>query len=402
MSEIREFRIDIADEALEDLNERLRRTRWPEPEMPDAAAAQPDAVRGGAEGGSGAWAQGLPLEYAKELRDYWLEEYDWGARQAYYNRFPQGVTEIDGLDIHFIHVRSESPDAVPLLITHGWPGSVVEFHKIIEPLTDPGAHGGDPADAFHVVCPSLPGYGFSAKPAVAGWGVGRIAEAWNVLMGRLGYERYFAQGGDWGAAVTTQIGIQDKGRCAGIHVNMPTAGPTKEARENPTERDMQAFNGGRYYNAWGAGYSKQQSTRPQTLGYGLVDSPMGQAAWVIEKFWEWMDCGAHPENTVTREELIDNVMFYWLNGNGASSGRLYWESFAAFGGRAAEGHAADRLQHFPEGDRADPAELGGAALRQHRLLERTRSGGPLRGVRAAGTLRGRDTRVSPADAVACS
>ena len=332
MSEIREFRIDIADEALEDLNERLRRTRWPEAEMPDAAAAQPDAVRGGAEGGSGAWAQGLPLEYAKELRDYWLEEYDWPARQAYYNRFPQGVTEIDGLDIHFIHVRSESPDAVPLLITHGWPGSVVEFHKIIEPLTDPAAHGGDPADAFHVVCPSLPGYGFSAKPAVAGWGVGRIAEAWDVLMGRLGYERYFAQGGDWGAAVTTQIGIQDKGRCAGIHVNMPTAGPTKEARENPTERDMQAFNGGRYYNAWGAGYSKQQSTRPQTLGYGLVDSPMGQAAWVIEKYWEWMDCGAHPENTVTREELIDNVMFYWLNGNGASSGRLYWESFAAFGG----------------------------------------------------------------------
>ncbi|MYE80825.1 MAG: epoxide hydrolase [Gammaproteobacteria bacterium] len=330
MSEIREFRIDVADEALEDLKDRLRRTRWPEAEMPDAAAAQPTAVR---DAGSGTWAQGLPLEYAKELRDYWLEEYDWAARQAYFNRFPQGVTKIDGLDIHFIHVKSESPDAAPLLITHGWPGSVVEFHKIIEPLTDPAAHGGDAADAFHVVCPSLPGYGFSAKPAATGWGVGRIAEAWDVLMGRLGYDRYFAQGGDWGAAVTTQIGIQDKGRCAGIHVNMPTSGPTKEARENPTERDRQAFNGGRYYNAWGAGYSKQQSTRPQTLGYGLVDSPMGQATWVIEKFWEWMDCGNHPENTLTREELLDNVMFYWWNGNGASSGRLYWESFnRAFGG----------------------------------------------------------------------
>ena len=331
MSEIREFRIDIAEEALEDLKDRLRRTRWPEAEMPDAVTAQPGSVRPGGDGS--AWGQGLPLAYARELRDYWLEEYDWPARQAYFNRFPQGVTELDGLDIHFIHVRSRSPDAVPLLITHGWPGSVVEFHKVIGPLADPAAHGGDPADAFHVICPSLPGYGFSAKPTATGWGVGKIAEAWDTLMGRLGYERWFAQGGDWGAAVTTGIGMQDKGRCAGIHVNMPSSGPTKEARENPTARDKQAFEGGRYYNAWGAGYSKQQSTRPQTLGYGLVDSPMGQATWVIEKFWEWTDCGGHPENALTREELIDNVMFYWLNGNGASSGRLYWESFnVAFGG----------------------------------------------------------------------
>ena len=331
MSEVREYRIDIADAAIEDLKARLRRTRWPEAEMPDAAAARPGSVRGVE--ASRDWGQGLPLQYARELRDYWLEEYDWAARQAYYNRFPQGVTEVDGLDIHFIHRRSGRPDAIPLLITHGWPGSVVEFHKVIEPLADPGAHGGDPADAFHVICPSLPGYGFSAKPTATGWGVDRIAAAWDELMGRLGYDRYLAQGGDWGAAVTTQIGMQDLGRCAGIHVNMPATGPTRAARENPTPRDKQAFEGGRYYNAWGAGYSKQQSTRPQTLGYGLVDSPMGQATWIIEKFWEWTDCGGDPENALSREELIDNVMFYWLNGNGASSGRLYWESFnRAFGG----------------------------------------------------------------------
>ena len=331
MSEVREFRIDVGAEAIADLKERLRRTRWPEAEMPDAAAAQPTSVRG--EEASKDWGQGLPLSYAHELRDYWLEEYDWSARQDYYNRFVQGVTEIDGLDIHFIHVRSANPDAMPLLITHGWPGSVVEFHKVIEPLSDPAAHGGEASDAFHVICPSLPGYGFSAKPSSTGWGVGKIAEAWDVLMQRLGYERYFAQGGDWGAAVTTQIAVQDKGRCAGIHLNMPGAGPTKEARESPTERDQRAFDGGRHYNAWGAGYSKQQSTRPQTLGYGLVDSPMAQATWIIEKFWEWTDCNGHPENALSREELLDNVMFYWLNGNGASSGRLYWESFnRAFGG----------------------------------------------------------------------
>ena len=316
MTEIRPFRLAIAESVLDDLRHRLSNTRWPEQETVDD------------------WNQGLPLAYAKELREYWLREYDWSARQAYFNSFPQYVTAFDRLDIHFIHRPSANPDAVPLLITHGWPGSVVEFHKIIEPLADPAAHGGDANDAFHIVCPSLPGYGFSGKPQTSGCGVGKIAEVWDALMARLGYERYFAQGGDWGAAVTTAIGLADAGRCAGIHVNMPSAGPTQEARDNPTERDKQAFAGGRYYQEWGAGYSKQQSTRPQTLGYGLVDSPMGQAAWMIEKFFEWTDCGGHPENAVSREELIDNVMFYWLTGAGASSARLYWESFNnAFGGR---------------------------------------------------------------------
>ena len=314
MSQIEEFRIDIPQATLDDLRRRLERTRWPEAETVTD------------------WNQGVPLAYAKELRDYWLNDYDWRTREAYFNRFPQFTTKIEDLDLHFIHHPSPNPDAMPLLITHGWPGSVVEFHKIIEPLADPANHGGDAADAFHVVCPSLPGYGFSGKPTATGWGVGKIADVWDTLMEHIGYQRYFAQGGDWGAAVTTAIAMQNKGRCAGIHVNMPSAGPTPEARENPTERDQQAFKGGRYYQEWGAGYSKQQSTRPQTLGYGLVDSPMGQATWVIEKFLEWTDCNGHPENAISREELIDNVMFYWLTATGTSSARLYWESFnRAFG-----------------------------------------------------------------------
>lgn len=309
MSEIRDFRIEIAAEEIEDLHERLRRTRWPEAETADD------------------WSQGVPLSYARELCSYWLNEYDWREREAQYNRFPQFVTEISGLDLHFIHCTSPHPQAIPLVITHGWPGSIVEFHKVIEALADPVAHGGAAEDAFHVICPSLPGYGFSGKPEETGWGVEKIAGVWNDLMLRLGYDRYYAQGGDWGAAVTTAIGLQNLGQCAGIHVNMPSARATKEALENPTEKDKVALAGAQHYQQWGAGYSKQQSTRPQTLGYSLVDSPMGQAAWVIEKFYEWTDCDGHPENVLSRDELLDNVMFYWLTASGASSARLYWESF---------------------------------------------------------------------------
>lgn len=309
MTAIREFKIEISDAALANLSARLKLTRLPEAETPKD------------------WSQGLPLAYARELLDYWQNKYDWRAREAYYNRFPQFVTEIDGLDIHFIHVRSPHPHATPLLMTHGWPGSVVEFHKVIAPLADPVADGGAAEDAFHVICPSLPGYGFSGKPAETGWGVEKIAVVWDKLMERLGYGRYFAQGGDWGSAVTTAIGFQNAGRCAGIHVNMPNALPPKEVLENPSERDFNALMRGKYYQDWGAGYSKQQATRPQTLGYGLVDSPMGQAAWIIEKFYEWTDCAGHPENALTRDELLDNVMFYWWPASGASSARLYWESF---------------------------------------------------------------------------
>ena len=290
----------------------------------------------------------MPLAYVRELAAYWAETYDWRAREAALNRFDHFVTELDGLDIHFIHQRSPHPDAFPLVITHGWPGSVVEFAKVIEPLVDPVAHGGSPDDAFHVVCPSLPGYGFSAKPAVTGWGVERIASAWDELMGRLGYERYGAQGGDWGSAVTTQIG-RNGGRCVAIHTNMPLGRPTEDAKTDPTEADLAAFTAGAHYRDWDSGYSKQQSTRPQTLGYGLVDSPAGQLAWIVEKYWAWTDCDGHPENALTRDEMLDNVMLYWLTASGASSARLYWESFATMSGRG-------RVE-VPTGVASFPAEI---------------------------------------------
>jgi epoxide hydrolase len=303
MADITAFHIAVADADLDDLRTRLARTRWPDAECVDD------------------WSQGIPLSYTRELAQYWADEYDWRAREAALNRFDQYITEIDGLSIHFIHQKSDHDDAFPLLITHGWPGSIVEFHKVIEPLT---AHG------FDVVCPSLPGYGFSGKPTETGWGVERIAQAWETLMGRLGYSRYGAQGGDWGAMVTTQIG-RNGGRCAGIHLNMPMGRPPKNLTD-PTEDEMLALQRLDYYRKWDSGYSKQQSSRPQTLGYGLVDSPVGQLAWIVEKFWSWMDCDGHPENVVSRDEILDNVMLYWLTASGASSARLYWESFGAFRG----------------------------------------------------------------------
>ncbi|MBV1904707.1 MAG: epoxide hydrolase [Pseudomonadales bacterium] len=314
MANIKPFKVDISELALSDLKNRLSNTRWPDAETP------------------GDWTQGIPLNYIQEVCDYWLHSYDWRATETRLNQLPHYTANIDGLDIHFIHVRSPNKDAKPLIITHGWPGSIIEFLKVIEPLTQPELHGGKHEDAFHVVCPSLPGYGFSGKPKETGWGVEKFATVWNTLMQDLGYDRYLAQGGDWGSAVTTAIGIQNLGQCRGIHVNMPNASPTPEAQETPSERDKLAFKGGMYYNQWDSGYSKQQSTRPQTLGYGLVDSPSGQAAWILEKFQAWTDCNGHLENALSRDELLDNVMIYWLTASGASSARLYWESFGnAFG-----------------------------------------------------------------------
>ncbi len=311
MPEVRPFRIDVPDEVLDDLRSRLARTRWPEAECVDD------------------WSQGMPLDYTRDLAAYWADGYDWRAREVALNRFDQFVTEIDGLDIHFIHQRSRHQDAFPLLITHGWPGSIVEFHKVIEPLANPTAHGGRAEDAFHIVCPSLPGYGFSGKPTRTGWGVGKIAQAWETLMLRLGYHRYGAQGGDWGAAVTTLMG-RNRGHCMGIHLNMPLGRPPAGGITDPTEEEQQALAALAHHRRWGTGYSKQQSTRPQTLGYGLVDSPVGQMAWIVEKFWAWMDCDGNPENVLSRDELLDNVMMYWVTGTGASSARLYWESFNSF------------------------------------------------------------------------
>ena len=310
-NQITPFKIAATDDQLDDLKRRLRATRWPERECVDD------------------WSQGLPLAYAHEVCKYWLEEYDWRAREAGLNRFPQFKTEVDGLGIHFVHVRSPHADALPLVITHGWPGSIVEFHKVIDPLVNPTAHGGEAKDAFHVVCPTLPGYGFSDKPARTGWNVQRIARAWSELMPRLGYQRYAAQGGDWGAAVTTYIGLQDPSNCIGIHLTMPLVAPDPSAPDL-TEREKSALGGMQHYNDWDSGYSKQQSTRPQTLGYGLADSPIGQAMWILEKFWSFTDCNGHPENVLTRDELLDNIMMYWLPDAAASSGRLYWESFRNF------------------------------------------------------------------------
>jgi epoxide hydrolase len=312
------FEIAVADAEIADLHDRLARTRWPEREVVDD------------------WSQGIPLAYVQDVCDYWRTGYDWRAREAHLNQFPQFRIPLDGgsdetLGFHFIHARSPEPNALPLVITHGWPGSTVEFMKVIGPLTDPAAHGGDPADAFHVVAPSLPGYGFSDKPSRRGWGTDRVATAWDQLMVALGYDRYGAQGGDWGASVTTKIGAQDLGHCIGIHINMPVAGPGPGG-PGDSEPEKIAIAKFQHYQDHDSGYSKQQSTRPQTLGYGLVDSPSGQAAWILEKYWAWTDNNGHPEDAVSRDELLDNIMFYWLNATGASSARLYWESFRAFGG----------------------------------------------------------------------
>ena len=308
--EITPFRIEVTDAELDDLRGRLASTRWPERATVDD------------------WSQGIPLEYVKDLCRYWCDAYDWRRAEAGLNAIPQFRTEIDGLGVHFLHARSRHPSALPLLITHGWPGSVVEFLKVIGPLVDPPAHGAAAADAFHVVCPSLPGYGFSDKPIAPGWGVPRIAAAWGELMDRLGYRRYGAQGGDWGAAVTMQLAQHDGEHLAGIHLNMPLASAAElQSVGELTEREQAALASYADHRKWGTGYSKQQSTRPQTLGYGLVDSPAGLCAWIVEKFWAWTDCDGNPENALTRDELLDNVMFYWLPATGASSARLYWESF---------------------------------------------------------------------------
>ena len=306
--EITPFRIDVPETDLADLRERLQRTRWPEAETVTD------------------WSQGVPLAYLQDLCRYWATGYNWRATEARLNALPQFRTEIDGLSIHFIHARSPHSDALPLIMTHGWPGSVVEFVKVIGLLSDPAAHGGDAADAFHVVCPSLPGYGFSGKPAGPGWDIQRIAAAWAELMARLGYQRYGAQGSDWGTSVSTSIGEQDPGHVAGIHLVPPLAPPDPATFADLTERERAALASLEHSAEWDSGYSKEQATRPQTIGYALVDSPAALCAWLIEKFWAWTDHGGHLEDVLTRDELLDNLMLYWLPGTGASAARLYWES----------------------------------------------------------------------------
>ncbi len=308
IGDVTPFTIAVGDDVLDDLRRRLHATRWPEAELVDD------------------WSQGIPLDYVRDVCGHWADRYDWRERERALNRFDQYTTEIDGLDLHFVHARSPHAGALPLILSHGWPGSIVEFHKVIEPLTDPTRFGGDAADAFHVVAPSLPGFGFSGKPPATGWGVEKIASVFAALMARLGYDRYGAQGGDWGSAITTALGANDPEHCAAIHVTLAMkARPKLDGELSPAE--LHAIERAKHYLDWDSGYSKQQATRPQTLGYGLVDSPAGQAAWILEKFWAWTDCRGHPENVLTRDELLDNVMLYWVPATGASSARLYWESF---------------------------------------------------------------------------
>lgn len=329
------FRIAVDDAVLADLRRRLQHTRWPEAEPVDD------------------WSQGVPRAWLQDMCRHWADGYDWRTREALLNRFAQFTTPLDGLDIHFIHQRSPHAGAMPLLLTHGWPGSVVEFQQVIGPLTDPTAHGGDAADAFHVICPSLPGFGFSAKPTTIGWGVDRIAAAWATLMDRLGYARYGAQGGDWGSAVTSALGALDPTHCAGIHVTLamgsrPPAGG--EPGTAPAPDELQALQRAKFYNDRDSGYSKQQATRPQTLGYGLTDSPAGQAAWILEKFWAWTDHDGDPVHLLGRDALLDNLMLYWVTASATSSARLYWESFGA-------GRRAARPVTIPTGVAVYPKEI---------------------------------------------
>lgn len=308
-SEVLEFTAKIAASAKTDLLRRLARTRWPDAETVDD------------------WSQGVPLGYLRDLCEYWASAYDLERVAARLNAFDQITTDIFGTRIHAVHARSPHPDAVPLIMTHGWPGSVVEFLTVIEPLTHPTAHGGRADDAFHVICPSLPGYGFSGRPTGTGWGLDRIAAAWVELMSRLGYDRFGAQGGDWGSFVTLKLGQLAPERIVGLHLNLGVGSPEALRAMKPLTAEEESYLGRlRHYAARESAYSAVQATKPQTLGYGLHDSPAAQAAWVVEKFQSWTDCDGHPENAISRDEILDNISLYWFTETATSSARLYWES----------------------------------------------------------------------------
>ena len=308
--EIRPFEIAVPDEVLADLRVRLANTRYPD------QVGDP-------------WVYGTDIAYLRQLVDYWRDEYDWREQERRLNAFDNYKTRIDGLDIHFIHQRSPEPDALPIVITHGWPGSVVEFLEAIGPLTDPVAHGGDAADAFHVVAPSMPGYGFSDKPREPGMGPEQIADINAQLMARLGYERYGAQGGDWGAAVSTWLAAKYASNVAGLHLNMAFAGPPADSDDptgGATPEELARMQARTAELADGFAYSAIQGTKPQTLGYGLNDSPAGLAGWIVEKFQSWCDCSGDPETIFTKDELLTNIMLYWVTGTATSAARLYYES----------------------------------------------------------------------------
>jgi len=304
------FSIRVPDAALDDLKQRLARARFPEP-LPPAG-----------------WAYGTDLAYLKDLVGYWRDRFDWRAQERRLNQFEQFTTSIDGLPVHFIHRRSKQPNAFPLLVTHGWPGSIVEFTKVIGPLTDPAAHGGRAEDAFDVVMPSLPGFAFSGKPAEPGYDPARIAQMLAKLMARLGYQRYGAQGGDWGAIVNTQVALADPQHVAGLHLNMCTAAAPAGADANAglSAAEAARMKARQTFQAEETGYQQIQGTKPQTLGIALNDSPVGLAAWIVEKFRTWCDCDGNPEAIFSRDELLTNITLYWVTQTAASSARIYYES----------------------------------------------------------------------------
>jgi pimeloyl-ACP methyl ester carboxylesterase len=340
---IRPFHVDIPQEAIDDLLRRIDSMRWPSRELVDDRS------------------QGVQLATMQALARYWTTEYDWRACEARLNALPQFMTEIDGVDVHFIHVRSPHEDALPLIMTHGWPGSMVELLESIGPLTDPTAHGGDAEDAFHLVLPSLPGYGFSREPAELGWNVGRVAQAWAELMKRLGYTRYVAQGGDVGAAVTDTIGRQGPEGLLGIHMNLLVTvlgGP--QAAESEQERaaaDQVAT-----FREGGFGYFLEMATRPQTIGYALLDSPVAMAAWLLDHDTDsyYKIAGAfvddEPVGNLTRDHILDNVTLYWLTGTGASAARSYWEDGRARNQALASGQAPPDVS-LPVGFTSFPGEI---------------------------------------------
>jgi microsomal epoxide hydrolase len=300
------FRLEIPQAELDDLHRRIAGTRWPE------------------ETASTGWALGPPLAYLRELASYWRETYDWRAVEARINSFGQFRTEIDGARVHFLHVRSTSPHAVPLVLTHGWPGSVVEYLDLIGPLTDPEAHGGSAEDAFHVVVPSIPGFGLSGPTGESAWTVRRVARAWAELMRRLGYSRYLAHGNDWGSAITRDVGIVDPGHAAALHVLQLFGSTVNSHTADPDDPEEQrAVAAGRRYRTELHGYAAVQSTRPRLIGYALTDSPIGQLAWIVDGFRNWTDAEELPEEAVDRDTMLTDVMLYWLTGTAGSSARFY-------------------------------------------------------------------------------
>ena len=325
-TEIRPFHVDISAEQIEDLRRRIKATRWPTKELVEDRS------------------QGVQLEAMQELARYWVTDYDFGRVEQRLNALPQFTTEIDGVEIHFIHVRSEHEGALPLIMTHGWPGSVIELLETIGPLTDPTAHGGKPEDAFHLVLPSLPGYGYSGEPTELGWNVGRVAQAWAELMRRLDYTRYVAQGGDVGAAVTDTMGRQAPEGLLGIHVNLLVTvlggpQPTESEEERAAQAQLDTF------RTSGFGYFLEMATRPQTIGYALLDSPVALAAWLLDHDTDSYQkiarvfVGGEPAGNLTRDSILDNITLYWLTGTGASAARSYWEDGQALAAAAASGQA---------------------------------------------------------------